>query len=115
MEYINIVDANGDDFPVPARRILCPRCNGDGKVGHPAFAEQAITAEEWYSEWSEEERDLYLGGAYDIECPECQGRLWTLVLDEDICTPEELQAYERHFQNLAELEAMERVERRFGC
>jgi RecJ-like exonuclease len=113
-ETIVILDNNGDGYSLPARRVLCPRCNGDGKVGHPAFSD-GITAEEWATEWDDFERDMYLGGSYDIKCPECEGRRWVLGLDESQCSEEEVQMHRDYHDELYAVDREREAERRFGC
>lgn len=49
---------------------ICPRCEGEGKVDHPAFS-NGITSGEW-ADWDQDDRDSYMGGAYDVACG-CEG------------------------------------------
>ena len=112
-ETITIRDVCGDDFVLPARRVLCSRCNGDGKVDHSAFS-NGITASEW-SEWGDEDRGAYLSGVYDVKCPECEGRRWILEPDEEHMTDEEIKALDDHRRFEMEYEVERRAERRFGC
>lgn len=109
MEEYLTTDENGDDLFIPGKRVLCPRCNGDGQVDHPAFS-NGITQSEW-AEWDEEERDLYLGGAYDVVCPRCSGRRWVVVPDEDQCTIEEMKAYRNEIERREYDAAVYRAER----
>lgn len=51
--------------------VICERCSGHGRVDNPAFS-NGITSSEW-DEWGEEDRQSYLGGAYDVRCAECDG------------------------------------------
>lgn len=114
-EYIEIMDNAGDELSLPARRILCPECNGDGNVCHPAFAEQSVPAEEFWYEWDDFEREMYLGGGYDVVCPECKGRCWVLEVDETSCTIEEIEAYRDYVKTMSDMDAMIASERRYGA
>lgn len=51
--------------------VICWRCEGHGKVDHPAFS-NGITSSEW-AEWEPEERQNYFNGAYDVPCDTCKG------------------------------------------
>lgn len=58
---------------LPALRMVCPRCEGDGYI----LSEHAYSQEEFNEAFhDEEERAQYFkrGGIYDISCPECGGR-----------------------------------------
>ncbi|QBQ72201.1 hypothetical protein HWC14_gp52 [Serratia phage Parlo] len=48
---------------------ICGCCEGHGKVENPAFY-NGIT--DW-AEWSDEERESYMSGLYDVPCPDCRG------------------------------------------
>ncbi|HEJ7283116.1 TPA: hypothetical protein SMF87_004568 [Serratia marcescens] len=48
---------------------ICGCCEGNGKVENPAF-HNGIT--DW-SEWSDEERESYMSGLYDVTCTDCRG------------------------------------------
>lgn len=50
---------------------ICERCRGEGKVDHPAFS-NGISSDTWNDEWSEEDRESYLRGDYDVPCT-CEG------------------------------------------
>ena len=57
-ETIKITDVDtGDGVFLPAKRILCPSCDGDGKVENPAFS-NGITVSEW-NEWDDYEKGQY--------------------------------------------------------
>lgn len=60
------------DYEVPTMREVCGRCDGNGSITNPSIG--AITGEEWANEWDEDERDMYMKGVYDVQCPDCKGR-----------------------------------------
>lgn len=111
---IEIYDEDGEELYLPSKRELCYTCNGEGKVGYPAFA-NGITASERARDWDDEDFESYLNGAYDIECPDCKGRKWVLVPNLDRCTKAEREAWEAHCQEQSDYDAMVESERRFGC
>lgn len=49
---------------------VCPECQGSGRVLGSAFRGQALS-EEYASD--PEFMEDYLGGAYDVQCDECNG------------------------------------------
>ncbi|HHL0959059.1 TPA: hypothetical protein ACQVH3_003812 [Serratia marcescens] len=51
--------------------VICNYCEGHGKVDNPAFS-NGITSSEW-GEWSDEDRESYMSGLYDVPCPNCSG------------------------------------------
>jgi hypothetical protein len=69
------------DHGLPKCWVICDRCDGDGRVDHPAFS-NGITGSEW-AEWDEESRQDYLRGAYDVPCPQCKGRGSVKAFDFD--------------------------------
>lgn len=67
------VNVGGDDYELSGHFEVCTRCDGRGHVDHPAFS-NGISGEEFANEWTEEEREQYLSGFYDVRCPECGGK-----------------------------------------
>lgn len=58
---------------------ICECCRGNGTVDNPAFS-NGFTSDEWHEACHEDIDDdgesfasRYLGGAYDVRCPECKG------------------------------------------
>lgn len=51
---------------------ICGACSGHGKRDNPAFS-NGISAETFHHEWSDEDRENYLSGMYDVPCTDCQG------------------------------------------
>ena len=108
--------ADGEEMTVevPSKWGICESCDGNGRHDHPAFA-NGISGEEWANEWSEEDREAYLSGAYDVRCDECEGSGKVRVPVLSAMTPEEREAYEEHLNN-ERYYALERAaERRWGC
>jgi hypothetical protein len=112
-------DEDGDyteTVKFPAKFEICERCSGEGMITNPSIG--AITGEEWRNEWSEEDRENYLGGMYDIVCPTCKGVRVLKVIDEEKCVGELLEKLRLHRVSCIELEkldAIERMERMMGA
>lgn len=96
------------EYELPARYVVCERCEGKGKHDHPAFS-NGITSEEWDRDWGYEERENYLRGFYDVRCEECKGQRVVLELDEDSCNPILRDAY---YQSQYEKALWEQEEKR---
>jgi phage FluMu protein Com len=72
-----------------SKKIVCPKCEGEGKVCHEAL-------EVWTNEDIDnnpEEFETYLAGGYDVPCPRCKG----LRVVED--TQEERESYAEQQQD----------------
>ena len=71
-------------YHIPAKYEVCNMCDGHGSHSNPAIDGNGITSEEWNGpDWSEEERETYMSGGYDIQCEECGGKRVELVPDWD--------------------------------
>lgn len=61
--------------------VVCPMCEGEGKVLHEAFRGVAYTREDLDND--PDFTKSYFGGDYDVPCPECKGRTTVQDLDWD--------------------------------
>lgn len=114
------VTVNEETRSLPARKAVCPNCEGHGSVLHPAIAEHAYSSEEFYEEFDEWGRSQYFmrGGAYDVTCPECKGLRVVDRVDLDACDAEERAFYQAFQKEERERERFERecaAERRYGA
>lgn len=66
----------------PAKAEVCETCGGRGTHVNPSVDSHGITSSEWAEEWSYEERESYMQGAYDVCCYECHGEKVVFVPDE---------------------------------
>lgn len=98
----------------PANRpfVVCARCEGHGTHANPAFDGMSASVDEF--DGSYDERDEFLdayttrGGMYDVSCEDCNGqRVVRAECECDDCEEERA--------DLADMYAMERAERAFGC
>jgi DnaJ-class molecular chaperone len=106
-----IVDEEGfeQQYVLPSKFEVCPRCQGSGKHDHPAFANgfsQEDMAED--PDFAEE----YRGGRYDVTCERCKGKRVIAVPDEDKCTAVQLSALEQYRETRREMAADDASERR---
>jgi hypothetical protein len=72
----------------PAKFEVCTTCDGKGKHVNPSIDSHGITSDEWQNDWSPEEQEAYMGGAYDVSCYECKGARVVPAVDEDKCNEE---------------------------
>lgn len=92
--------------------VVCPRCQGHGTHANPAFDGMSLSA--MYDDLGPDEADEFRaeyttrGGMYDVVCEECGGK--RVVRAECECA-----SCERGRRELADMYAMERAERMFGC
>jgi RecJ-like exonuclease len=117
------IDDNGDeeDFELPAKHEVCPRCEGHGTHLHPDIGSHAYSAEEFAEEFhDDDERAAYFkrGGRYDVPCEECHGKRVVVVVDEAACRSEDdkrvLKLYFEQQESDAAYAAQRRAERRMG-
>lgn len=98
---------------IGTRWEVCPRCNGEGHHGNPAFDGASI------SDFDEEFLDGYFSGDYDVSCAECGGRTTVQVDDLSSLTPEQFENYElerrQEAENRYENYITYRAEMGLGC
>ncbi len=73
------------EFPniqLPIKRIVCPRCNGEGKHVNPSIDGHGLTAEDLQDD---DFRESYFSGVYDVRCEECKGNNVIDEIDHDTC------------------------------
>lgn len=96
-----------DEWPmirIPAVYKVCPTCRGKGRHSN---AIGVITQEDRDQNWTQEEFDDYMNGAYDQICEECKGDRVVLSIDYDLATDEEVSLY-KEYQWEKQMEARER-------
>ena len=84
---------NGDAHVIPDAWMLCPRCNGEGKHGNPAFDGMSMSELHEQDHWDDDFMDGYMSGRYDVTCEECKGRTTVKGYDLSQLTPEVLEEY----------------------
>ncbi len=80
--------STGDRVMLPSKNEVCTRCFGSGT--HDSW-DNGMTADEMY-EWGDDFVDDYFAGHYDTVCEECNGNNVVAVIDEQRCTPEQIEA-----------------------
>lgn len=72
---------SGVPLPMPCVNSLCTLCDGDGHVVNPSIDSGGITDDDFYAD--PEFYEDYMGGRYDVTCPECNGQRVIGALDAD--------------------------------
>ena len=113
-----VVDLGDDEveYRLPARWVICWRCEGSQSHDHPAFA-NGITAEEMY-ELGDDFRDEYISGLYSVRCENCKGSGRDAQLDRDLCEkkfPGVAALYDAFLEDCVAFEMEMEAERRAGC
>ena len=121
---------------LPAHKVVCTKCDGEGSVLNPSIAEHAYTAEEFNEEFSDEgdeydeetgelvfagsERSQYFqrGGMFDIPCPDCKGKNVVLAISVNALNEEQKAFYALYLKQEEEAQQSrweQESERRMGA
>jgi hypothetical protein len=87
---IKLSNNNGDEieYELPAKNVVCDRCEGHGTHLNPSIGNHAYSSEEFYESFpDEEDREQYFarGGIYDVRCESCKGNNVVLIVDAEAC------------------------------
>jgi len=113
---------NGEEVTVeiPSVKEICSRCDGEGVHDNPAFS-NGISGEEWERDWDYEEREMYMSGAFDVRCDECDGNKIVMAPDwkADWGKTEDgrdlMGLYEKHLDDEQYYRMEQEAERRMGA
>jgi RecJ-like exonuclease len=97
---------------------ICSACRGEGTTTrHIEPDGGGFTASEWAEacDGDDEFEENYFSGRYDRPCEECSGTGKVRVVDEQACSPEELEAWREECEAERYLRAERDAERRMGC
>ena len=70
------IEVGGQRHKVSAHFVVCPGCEGVGRVMNPSIASYTYSPEEFRQEFSREEQTEYFKGAegmYGVTCERCKG------------------------------------------
>ena len=114
----DLLDDDGMLDALPKYREVCHRCSGKGSHVNPAIDGHGISAQEWNDEWTEEDRENYHSGVYDIPCHECSGKRVVWAIDRRVAEtacPALLAAFDAWQESIAESDAIYAAERSIGA
>lgn len=98
------VSNEGGDFvthQLPAKLIVCSRCEGTGKHVNPSIDGNGITQSEM-AELGEDFREDYMAGMYDVTCSVCLGIRVVPAIDTRRFTPVQRRAWKQHCKEIEE-------------
>lgn len=102
-----------NELGMPAKRIVCPLCNGKGSHVNPSIDSHGLTREDFDDDPDFAEN--YFSGMYDVPCYRCNGRNVCLVVDEEKCDKHLLAYFRRVEEDERQYNAMCASELRMGC
>lgn len=82
-EAYKLIDPNDGCVTLRMKFEVCPLCNGKGRHVNPSIDAHGICADEWDRDWSYEDRESYMSGAYDVTCYECNGNKIVPEIDKN--------------------------------
>lgn len=90
---IHVDDA---DVSLPAKYEVCDCCEGHGKIVNPSIDGNGITQSEMAEILYDDPDflDNYMGGMYDVSCPECKGKRLVQVVDYDNLDEDDKKMYD---------------------
>ena len=107
------IDELGDIVQLPSKKVVCPRCNGQGTHVNSAIDGNGLTYENFND--NPDFYSAYFKGRYDVICNTCNGQNVVDVLNEDECTPEQIKAHFEYLEDLRQEESGNEAERRAGA
>lgn len=107
---------------LPAKREVCPECDGDGRVLNPAIAQHCYSMEEFRESFPDDEdrAEYFAGGAgrYGVACGHCKGEKVVDVVDIEALTATDLalaMKYKRHLKDERDFLRIQAAERAMGA
>lgn len=109
----SVLTKKGNLFEVelPAKRIVCPVCEGSGSVLAPGLRGVAFSAEEMDED--PDFREGYFRGDYDVCCDECNGDNVVVVVDLEQLSDKMAERYWRYQDQKSQDDAEAAWERQF--
>lgn len=100
---ITLVEDDGEeiDHQLPAKWVVCSRCNGAGRHVNPSIDGNGLTREDFDADPDFEE--AYFSGAYDVTCYACEGRTTVEQVDFDRLTFADRRVLVRHRRSQREI------------
>ncbi len=108
--WVTTKKGNSFEVPLPAKRIVCWACDGNGTELRGGLKGAVI------SEENLADPDFcrsYFGGDYDVSCSECKGLRVLDVVDEDALTKKMAERYWRAVEDTRRSDAEHEAEQRW--
>lgn len=107
------IDGEQVEVDLPAIRVVCPECDGTGKVLMDGLRGAVFTPEEMDED--PDFKESYFSGDYDVTCDYCKGKNVVDEVDYDECTEEQRNGLGEMDDARAAAQAERDMERRMGC
>lgn len=109
-----VMTKKGNQFEVllPAKRIVCPTCEGTGSVLRDGLRGVAFNLDQM------DDPDFvenYFGGNYDVTCDHCHGENVVLEIDYEALSEKMKARVDRQADQEWAAEQEQRAEQRWGC
>lgn len=110
-----VVTDKGNSFDVmlPAKRVVCHRCDGSGFHVNPSVDGHGLSSDDF--DQDPDFREAYFSGRYDVECEECKGERVVLEVHWERLTPKMQKRLQRAIDEDYWLDKAEADERKWGC
>lgn len=111
---VDLIDADDNWYrtDLPAKYIVCPRCEGRGTHVNPSIDDQGLSSEDLEDE---DFREAYFSGAYDVRCFQCEGHRVVPDVDWNALTTEEQADLKRYEIQRERDDLIAASERKRGC
>ncbi len=94
--YVLTKKGNQFEIDLPAKRIICPTCDGKGSHVNRAIDGHGLGAEDFDDP---DFAESYFAGHYDVRCEECDGEKIILEIDWDRLTPKMQERVDRQIES----------------
>ncbi|HVC17681.1 MAG TPA: hypothetical protein VNE18_10310 [Rhodanobacter sp.] len=101
-------------YTVPAKFVVCQRCEGRGTHANPSIDGDGLTPEDFDEQGPDFYAD-YMSGVYDVRCDECVGKRVVLLVDFARMSAVERRAWDYSQAEEAAYRAIVDGERRMGA
>jgi len=105
------------EIELPTKKIVCPKCKGEGTHIHDAFIEDSFTQYDADRDGLDfdEEVSYMQSGRYDVPCTHCNGTRVVDAVDMTKLSDDEKSAWKDQVEDMRECEAIMKAERAMGA
>lgn len=108
--WVETKKGNSFECSLPAKRIVCPACDGSGTELRGGLKGAVISDENLADP---DFRESYFGGEFDTQCSECQGLNVIVAVDEEQLSPKMLERYFRAIDSAVKSDREYAAEQRY--
>jgi hypothetical protein len=108
-----VAEERGEPFRLPTRKIVCPQCNGRGRIVNRSIDGNGLDPND--PDLDADFWDDYRSGVYDVVCDECRGANVVDEVDRDRLTVDVLAAWDEYVADVEDAVAQQLAELRAGA